>query len=268
VTYWLAGLADRDRGWGRANETFRATEELRRLGSDDSWFGLGDLDLAVHLFRTSRLAAGRPLSHVCRELASRLGIRTRIVPMTDDPVETRIQAVDENGSGYVAHFQVYWVARGGRDQVKGVQFAGVERARPAPGVIEAIEEADAVLVCPSNPVVSVDPILAVPGIRSAVASRRLSAAGISPIVGGAPLRGMADRLLPAIGVEVSAAGVAEHYADVLSAWVIDRRDEVQAPRIAGMGLRTRVTDTIMVDDEAAESLAREVLAAATGEPPP
>jgi LPPG:FO 2-phospho-L-lactate transferase len=265
VTYWLSGLADRERGWGRQGETFRATEELRALEAEGAWFGLGDLDLATHLFRTSKLRAGETLTIVTDELRRRWGVACRILPMTDDRVTTRIEAVDAHGHALDLHFQEYWVLRGARDEVKAVSFAGVERAAPAPGVLDAIAEADCVVICPSNPVVSIDPILAVPGLRDAVASRRDRTVAISPIVGGAPLRGMADRLLPVVGVDVSATGVAQHYGPALvGGFVIDQIDESARPSIEAMGFRVGVTDTIMVDDEAAESLATVTLDLATG----
>ena len=265
VTYWLAGLHDPERGWGRAGETFRATEELRRLGADRAWFGLGDLDLALHLYRTPRLASGVPLSMVTDEIRRALGIETRILPMTDDPVTTQIEAADERGHALDLHFQEYWVRREGRDEVKAVRFSGIEHAAPAPGALDAIVEADCVVICPSNPVVSVGPILSVPGLREAVTSRRDRTVAISPIVGGAPLRGMADRLLPVVGVDVSAAGVARHYGTALSGhFVIDQVDRKAQPAIEEMGFRVAVTDTIMVDDDAAAALASVALDLAGG----
>ncbi|HYT30306.1 MAG TPA: 2-phospho-L-lactate transferase [Actinomycetota bacterium] len=261
VTYWLAGLMDRERGWGREDETFRVTSELRTIGAARAWFGVGDLDLATHLYRTPRLSAGAGLSEVTDELRRRFGVAARILPMTDDAVTTRVDAVDVNGSPLDLHFQEYWVLRAGADSVKGIRFEGAERARPAPGVIGAIGDADVVLICPSNPAVSVGPILAVPGIAEAVRARRDISVGVSPIVGGAPIRGMADRLLPAVGVEVSAVGVAEHYAaqGLLGGWVIDDVDAAASPRVERLGLRVAVTDTVMVDDPAAESVARVAL---------
>jgi LPPG:FO 2-phospho-L-lactate transferase len=259
VTYWLGGVADRERGWGLEGETFRATEELRRLGAPGSWFGLGDLDLATHLYRTSLLRDGRSLSKATAALCERFGVRCRLLPMSDDVVTTRVDAVDESGRALDLHFQEYWVQRGARDDVKEIRFEGVERAKPAPGVLDAIAAADRVFVCPSNPVVSIGPILAVPGIRDAVANRRDHVVGISPIVGGAPLRGMADKLLPVAGVAVTAAGAAEFYGDLLGAWVIDDRDADLASTIERTGVRVGVTDTIMDDDAKAEALARFAL---------
>jgi LPPG:FO 2-phospho-L-lactate transferase len=259
VTYWLAGVADRDRGWGRAGESFRATGELRGFGADGAWFGLGDLDLATHLFRTGLMAEGRTLSEATSAIAGRFGVEARVTPMSDDAVTTRIDAVDEAGRALDLHFQEYWVLRGARDQVKAVRYEGAELARPAPGVIEAVAEAAVVIICPSNPIASIDPLLAVPGIREALTARRHRVVGVSPIVGGAPLRGMADKLLPVAGVEVSAAGVAEHYLGLISGWVIDGVDEALRERVEGLGLRVAVTDTIMVDDRAAEALAGVVV---------
>ena len=264
VTYWLAGVADRERGWGRAGETFRATEELRAWETEGAWFGLGDLDLATHLARTGLLASGSSLSEATAAVARQFGVEVRVLPMSDDPVTTRIDAVDETGRALDIHFQEYWVKRGARDDVKSVRFAGAGSARPGPGVLEALRSAEAILICPSNPIASIDPILAVPGIAGAVAARRDRVAGVSPIVGGAPLRGMADKLLPVAGVEVSAAGVAGYYAGrgLLGAWVIDQQDAGLDERIRVMGLRVSVADTIMVDDAASESLARSGLDAA------
>ncbi len=264
VTYWLGGVADRERGWGRAGETFRATEELRAFGAEGAWFGLGDLDLGTHLHRTALLAAGRTLTEATAAVAARFGVTARLLPMSDDRVTTRIDAVDGRGRTLDLHLQEYWVLRGARDEVKAVRFEGAGQARPAPGVLESIEAADAVLVCPSNPIVSIDPILAVPGVRDTVAARRDVVVGVSPIVGGAPLRGMADRLLPVAGVEVSAAGVAEHYAGLLSGWVIDEVDASLAGRARATGARVAVTGTIMTDDRAAEALARAALRLALG----
>ena len=256
VTYWVAGVADRERGWGRAEETFRATAELRSFGAAEAWFGLGDLDLATHLFRTQFLAQGGTLSEATGAIARRFGIPSRILPMSNDPVTTRIEAVSQTGELLDLHFQEYWVLRGARDHVKGIRYAGAERARPAPGLAEALSAASAILVCPSNPIASIDPILAVPSVREAVAVRRDVVAGVSPIVGGVPLRGMADKLLPAAGVEVSAAGVAAHYRDLLGGWVVDLVDEGQAERVEGLGIRVSVVNTVMVDDGASERLAR------------
>jgi LPPG:FO 2-phospho-L-lactate transferase len=261
VTYWLGDAFDRKRGWGRRDETFRATAELAAFDPDAAWFGLGDLDLATHLFRTRSLAEGMSLSGVTARIAQRFGIDATIVPMTDDRVETRLDVVAE-GREMDLHFQEYWVRRGARDDVKAIRFVGAERASPAPGVLDAIGTADVVVICPSNPVVSIGPILSVPGVRAAVAGRPV--VGVSPIVGGRPLAGMADRLMPVVGLEVSAVGAARAYDDLLDAWVIDEEDAGLRPRVRDeVGARVAVTDTVMRDDEVAEHVARTALATLT-----
>jgi LPPG:FO 2-phospho-L-lactate transferase len=260
VTYWLSDLADRDRGWGRRDETFRALEEVRRLGGE-AWFSLGDLDLGTHLARTHWLHQGATLSEATDRIRTALGIRPAILPMSDYPVTTWIDAIDqESGAAVSIPFQVYWVARGARDEVKAVRFEGVDRARPAPGAEEAIRDADVVVICPSNPVVSVGPILALPGLRAAVEARQDAVVGVSPIVRGAPVAGMADRLMPAVGLQVTAAGAAAAYRGLLAAWVIDERDAGLGPAIqADLGIRVGITDTLMTDDRAAERVARAAL---------
>ena len=264
VTYWLGDVFDRDRGWGRRNESFRATEELRTIDPDVAWFGLGDLDLATHLFRTGRLAAGASLSEVTAAIAQRFGVRARVLPATDDRIETRIECVDQlTGDPLDLHFQEYWVRRAARDPVKGIRYDGASDAVPAPGVLASIAEADLVVVCPSNPVVSIGPILAIPGVRDAVTARRRAAVGISGIVGGGPVSGMADKLMPAAGIEVTAAGVAEHFRELVSAWLLDDVDRDLVPRVESLGIRCAATDTIMVDDDRAEAVARAALALLT-----
>jgi LPPG:FO 2-phospho-L-lactate transferase len=256
VLYWLAGASDRERGWGRAGETFRATEQLKALDAPDAWFGLGDLDLATHLYRTAALSRGAGLAGVTAHMAERFAVRARLIPMTEQSVTTRIDAVDDHGSPLDLHFQEYWVRRGARDDVKGVRYEGATGAEPAPGVLEALGRADAIVLCPSNPVASIAPILAIPAIGAAVRARRDRVVGVSPIVEGAPIRGMADRLMPAAGHEVSAVGAAESYLGSLAAWVIDERDRSLVPRLEALNLRVGVTDSIMVDDGRAEALAR------------
>ncbi|HEY8116185.1 MAG TPA: 2-phospho-L-lactate transferase [Actinomycetota bacterium] len=258
VTYWLGDVFDRERGWGRRDETFRATEELRSFDPELAWFNLGDLDLATHLFRTNLRAAGETLTSATAAIARRFGVVPRILPMSDDPVTTRISVVAD-GEELDLHFQEYWVRRGGRDEVKAVRYEGAERSRPAPGVLEALADADAIVLCPSNPVASLGPILAVPGIRDTIGARRTDVVGVSGIVAGAPLAGMADRLMPAAGAEVTAAGAAEFYRGLLGAWVVDDLDRALIPRIEATGLRVGATDSIMTDDAKAEALARFAL---------
>jgi LPPG:FO 2-phospho-L-lactate transferase len=259
VTYWLGDVMDRGRGWGRRDETFRATEELRRFDGEGSWFGLGDLDLATHLFRTGLLERGATLSEATARVAARFGIGTRLLPMSDEAVTTRVEVVS-SGRALDLHFQEYWVRRGAADEVKGIRYAGAERARPSPGALEALETADAIVLPPSNPVASIGPILAVPGFREVLRRRSDRVVGVSGIVAGAPLGGMADKLLPVLGVEVTAAGVAELYRDFLAGWVIDAADRGLASRIESMGIRVGVTDSVMRSDGAAEAVARAALA--------
>ena len=261
VTYWLGDMFDRERGWGRRDETFRTTEELRAFDAPDAWFNLGDLDLATHLFRTDLRRRGATASEAIARVAARFGVRERLLPVTDDPVETRILCVDAaTGAELDLHFQEYWVRRRGADPVKEIRYRGARGARPAPGVLDAIADADAVVLCPSNPVVSIGPILAVPGVREAIAARRTRVVGVSGIVGGAPVAGMADKLMPAAGIEVSAAGVAAHYEGLLGAWLVDDLDRATIPAIEALGIRAAATDTIMTDDDAAEAVARAALA--------
>jgi LPPG:FO 2-phospho-L-lactate transferase len=261
VTYWLAGMADRDRGWGRSGETFRALDEVRRLGGE-AWFALGDLDLGTHLARTQWLRDGATLSEATDRLRRTNRLATRLLPMSDGPVRTWIDAVSADGEALSLPFQNYWVGRGARDEVKAVRLEGAEDARPAPGVVEAIRDADILLMCPSNPVVSIGPILAVPGVRDAVEARGEGSAAVSPIVAGAPVTGMADRLMPAVGLEVSAVGAASAYRGLVRGFVLDERDSAQGPRVEQLGMRVAVTDTLMVDDDAAERVARAALAVA------
>ncbi len=258
VTYTLAGLGDEVRGWGLAGETWNVHDALVRLG-EPGWFALGDRDVATHLLRTRLLAEGWPLSAVTAELCRRFGVTVRIVPMTDDPVETRVEVDGPDGQEDLG-FQEYWVGRGARDPVRRVRFAGVERARPAPGVLEAIAAADGMLVCPSNPVVSIAPILAVPGVRATLEAAPCRIVAVSPIVGGAPVRGMADKLLPAWGAEVSARGVAGLYAGLADAFVLDEVDADQAADVAALGLEPVVAPTLMHTIDDAVALAKVTLA--------
>lgn len=257
ITYWLAEVVHPEQQWGRADERFTVAEELGRFGHDD-WFTLGDRDLAVHLHRTMRLRTGAPLSAVTAEITRAFGLEARLLPVTDDEVATRIVTRD----GRDLHFQEYWVRERAAPEVAHVRLAGADHARPAPGVVEAIVDADAVLIAPSNPVVSIDTILAVPGIREAVVTTPAPVVGVSPIISGAVVRGMAHRLLPTVGAEVSAHGVAAYYGDLLDGWIVDRQDEHSVNDVEQLGLACRATDTLMDDPEVAAALARTCLALA------
>src|SRR4051795_8096811 len=257
VMYTLGGGIDAERGWGRTDETWHAKEELAAYGVEPTWFGLGDRDLATHLVRTQMLEAGYPLSAVTEALCRRWQPGVRLLPMTDDRVETHI-AIDDDAepSGRrTVHFQEYWVRLHAEVPARAVVPVGIEKSAPAPGVVEALRHADLVLVPPSNPVVSVGTILGVPGIREAVQATAAPVVGVSPIVAGAHIRGMAAQLLGAIGVEVSAAGVAEHYGaraagGVIDGWLVDTFDAALVPRIEAAGIRSRAVPLMMTDHDA------------------
>jgi len=259
VTYTLAGASNTAQGWGLEGESFRVLEALGRYGVD-TWFGLGDLDLATHLFRTQRLGSGAPLSTVTAEITAAWGITTRLLPMTDDRVATRI-SVRSPGRDRELAMQEWFVRERATPEVTAVRFDGAETARPAPGVIAALAEAETIVICPSNPVISIGPILAVPGIRELLVERRDRVVAISPIVGGAPVKGPADRLMGPLGIEVSCVGVAQTYADFCGTLVIDAVDAPRAAAVEAAGMRVVVTDTIMRSPEVAAALARETLAA-------
>jgi LPPG:FO 2-phospho-L-lactate transferase len=257
VTYTLAGRVDEGRGYGLAGDSFHVLEALAALGHP-TWFRLGDRDLATCLHRTARLRAGAGLATITDEIRRANGLALRILPMSEAPCPTLVRLE----GGAVVHFEEYLVRDGAPDDVVGVDLSAAARATPAPGVVEAITAADAILLCPSNPVVSIGPILAVPGVREAIAASGAPVVGISPIVGGAPVKGPADRLLRGIGVEVSARGVAGLYRGLAHGFVIDRRDAGQARDVEALGLACRVTETLMRDAETACALARTALALA------
>jgi LPPG:FO 2-phospho-L-lactate transferase len=259
VTYTLAAAVDAERGWGLVDETWSAMAMLRRYG-DDAWFNLGDQDLGTHLYRTKRRSQGATLSEVTAEIASAWGLGLEVLPMSDDRVQTRV-VVDGQEIG----FQDYFVKQQHGVAVSHIRFDGIEDAVTAPGVLERIGEADVIVIAPSNPLVSIGPILAVPGISAAMTSRRDDVVAISPIVGGAALKGPADRMLTELGHEASAAGVAELYAPFASALVIDSVDEHHAEQIEAIGMRPVVTDTVMGNSEIAESLALRTLDAISAE---
>ena len=255
VCYTLGGLLDEERGWGLRDESFRTLGEMVRFG-EPTWFNLGDRDLATHLHRTRLLAEGRPLSEVTAKLAADLGVRHAVLPMSDQPVRTRVLGPD----GWLG-FQEYFVREKTQVEVRAVEYAGAPEARPAPGLVEAIGTADAVLVCPSNPVTSVGPILSVPGIVEALHSTRAPVLAISPIVGGRAVSGPAGRLMAARGLPVSALGIAQSYADWLDILMIDDEDAALAPSIEAAGARPVVASTLMTGRVEEMRLARRVLEA-------
>lgn len=257
VAYSLAGLGDWERGWGLRGETWAAAEQFRLLG-DDTWFQLGDRDLATHVWRTEQLRRGRPLSEVTRRLTQQLGLSFTLLPMTDQSVVTRVLTAD----GQDLHIQQYLVRDACQPQIRTIEYRGIERAQPAPGVLEAIRQADLVIIAPSNPVISTGPILAVPGVRAEV-SAAAQVIAVSPIVGGQAVKGPAVPMLESLGAAPSAAGVAGLYADLISVLVMDQVDECIAPDVAALGVRPHLCDTLMVDQRARERLAEAVLEAAS-----
>ena len=262
VMYTLGGGIDAERGWGRSGETWHAKEELAAYGVEPTWFGLGDRDLATHLVRTEMLAAGYPLSLVTEALCRRWEPGVRLLPMTDDRVETHVvvEDADEPSGQRAVHFQEYWVRLGAAVPARAVVPIGLDEATPAPGVLEAIGAADLVVLPPSNPVVSIGTILGVPGVREAVRDTSAPVVGLSPIVAGSHVRGMAAQLLAALGVEVGAAAVAEHYGSrgeggMLDGWLVDERDAAEVDRVRAAGIRCVAVPLMMTDVEATAAMA-------------
>lgn len=253
VTYTLAGQVDEERGWGIRGDTFHCLEALAGL-SYETWFRIGDRDLATHIHRTMLLKNGLTLSEATKKVRGAFGVGVNILPMTDHKVETKIRTDKD-----VVHFQEFLVKRGAADRVQGVIFEGVEEAEPAPGVLPSLMEAEAVIVCPSNPIVSIGTILAVHGVRDALRKTKARVVAISPIIGGAPVKGPADKLMGGLGIEVSATGVAGLYKDFVDVFIIDNVDVSERPRIEAMGMRVIVTNTLMRNISDKVQLARTVL---------
>jgi LPPG:FO 2-phospho-L-lactate transferase len=256
VTYTLAGAINPETGWGLRDETWQAMDMVERYGGP-SWFRLGDRDLGTHLYRTGRLSEGAPLSTVTAEIASSWGLEVTLVPATDDRLRTMVTVEGEGEIG----FQDYFVGRQHAVAVTDVRFDGADGARPAPGVLDAITNADVVVIAPSNPLVSIDPVLAVRGVRDAVRAARERTVAISPIVAGAALKGPADRMLRELGHEASVVGVARLYAELASVLVIDDADAASAGAVEAAGISCVVTPTVMASVEAAAALARATLTA-------
>jgi LPPG:FO 2-phospho-L-lactate transferase len=256
VMYTLADAIDPDRGWGLAGETWRVMETLGERGGI-TWFNLGDKDLATHCFRTQRLHEGATLSEVTAELARSFGVALNLLPVTDDPLRTRVRLVDGPEIG----FQEYFVRLGHSVAVSGVRFEGAADARPGPGVLHALESADTIVVCPSNPVVSIDPVIAVPGVLDVLRRRRDRVIGVSPIIAGAALKGPADRLLVEMGFASSVTGVARWYAPWMGTLVVDEADRSSAAAVEDEGVRCVVTPTVMSDIDRSAALGRAVLGA-------
>lgn len=255
VTYTLAGLADPKRGWGIRGDSFRCLEALGRLGAE-TWFQLGDQDLATHLYRTERLRQGATLTEITAEIATALGVRSQIAPMSDNRIRTRVCTP----AGEL-EFQTFFVKRRARDKVLNVRFEGVSEATPARGVVEAITGAEAIILCPSNPFISIGPILAVPGIRAALQRRRDQVLAISPIVGGRALKGPAAHMMKSMRLRPAAAEVARLYKDFAGAFVLDKVDRKQTVEVQNLEMRPVVTNTIMRGPRERKSLAQVVIRA-------
>lgn len=255
VTYTLAGIVDETKGWGIKNDTLYCLDMLKGYGAE-TWFNLGDRDLATHIYRTNRLRQGATLTQVTDEIRRQLGVKAKILPMSNDRFETRIKT--PTGS---IHFEEYFVKRQCRDDFLGVDFIGEDQAKPAPGVLQAISEADSLVICPSNPVVSIGTILSIVSVRDAIGRAKARAVAVSPIVAGTTIKGPADKMLRGLGFEVSALGIAMFYSDFLDAIVIDIKDTALKEPIRKLGLDVTVTNTVMksLDDKIA--LAKAVLGA-------
>jgi len=251
VCYTLAGIANPQTGWGREDESWQVMPALEVLGGP-TWFRLGDRDLALHLERSERLRMGLPLSQVTYDLCKRLGIQVRVLPVTDDAVPTMV--LTENGE---LAFQDYFVRQHCEPAVHGFRFDGVEQARPAPGVLEALHRADLVVLCPSNPLVSIDPILAVPGVKEAIGMHRV--VGVSPIIAGKTVKGPAAKMFSELGIPATATAVAAHYGSLLSGFVLDEQDADQADAVQDLDILPYVTGTIMKSQPDRRRLALEVL---------
>jgi LPPG:FO 2-phospho-L-lactate transferase len=252
VMYTLAGIVDNKKGWGLRQETFHCLNALRRM--DEAWFTLGDRDLATHLFRTSLLQEGYTLTEVTAKLCDVFGLNVALLPMTDDKFETKI--LTPIGS---IHFEEYLVKRGSRDDVLGVEYAGAEDAKPSATVIDSINHSELVIICPSNPIVSIGTILAVNGVRNALRNTKARKVAISPIVSGAALKGPADKLMRGLGLEVSAYSVAKLYSDFLDTFILDTLDASEKSRIEKLGVKVKVVNTIMRNLNDKVQLARTAL---------
>ena len=264
VMYTLGGGISEERGWGRQDETFTVKDELAAYGMEPSWFGLGDRDIATHLVRTQLLAAGYPLSAVTEALCLRWAPGVRLLPMSDERAETHVVVDEEGGTQRAIHFQEWWVRHQARIPARAFVLVGVDDAKPAPGVIEAIEGADAVVLPPSNPVVSIGTILQVPGIREALGRTPAPVVGVSPIIGGRPVRGMADACLTALGVETSAAAVAAHYGardagGVLDGWLVDDADAGDVDTVARLGIACEARPLLMSTPDDTRAIAAAAL---------
>ena len=253
IAYTLAGIVDEEKGWGIRCDTFRCLETLKKRGLD-TWFGLGDMDLATHIYRTNRLKQGFTLTQITSEICQSLGLKIKILPMTNDKFETKVTT--KKGS---MHFEEYFVREKAKDEIQGIDFVGATTANPSPEVLDTILDAETVVICPSNPIVSIGTILSVGGVRDALRRTNARVVGISPIVEGLPIKGPADKMFRCFGLEVSAFGVAKFYSDFLDDFVIDIKDKEEKNRIEKLGIEVKITNTVMKCLEDKVALAKIVL---------
>lgn len=253
VTYNLAGIADTTKGWGIQNDTFHTLDQLAQYGAE-TWFKIGDRDFATHLLRTAYLQQGFPLSEITEKIRLSLGVKSRIIPMTDQPVATKIKTPEA-----VLEFQEYFVKNKTEDRVLDVTYEGANTAKPAPGVVVSIERADLIILCPSNPILSIGPILAINDVREALGKTRTNIVGISPIIGGKSVKGPLDKIMNSLGLDVSPFGVAQLYQGLLRGYIIDEVDKHYEQRIRSLGMKTYATRTLMDSDEAKIRLAQDTL---------
>ena len=256
VIYNLAGESDLVRGWGRKDETWVVQQQLAHYLGQEQWFNLGDKDYATHIYRTNLLNNGVALSEIVKLQCTKWGIGLNLLPATNDFVQTQVQLVD----GQQIHFQEWWVKHRAVLPATGFELAGVELAKPAPGVLEAIAEADLIVLPPSNPIVSIGMILRIPGIRDAIMAASAPVVGVSPIIGGNPVLGMADKCLTALGLETSASSVAQQYGDLLDAWLIADSDSAQVSEVTELGIKCESAPLLMNDDQAAKEIAMRAIA--------
>jgi LPPG:FO 2-phospho-L-lactate transferase len=253
ITYTLTGIVNEEKGWGIKDDTFQCLKMLNKIGLD-TWFALGDKDLATHIFRTEMLKKGYTLTQITEKMCRSLGLRTKVLPMTNEKFETWIHLKEK-----FVHFEEYFVRRASKDDILGVEFIGASDAKPAPGIIEALMTSEKIVICPSNPIVSIGTILSVKGIRGTLQKTNAKIVGVSPIVAGAAIKGPADKMLTCLGLEVSAYSVAKLYSDFLDVFVIDVKDSEQAQRIRHLGIDVKVTNTIMKSLDDKIGLAKTVL---------
>ena len=258
ITYTLAKVHNAETGWGLANETWKAMDALRQL-EGPTWFKLGDQDLGTHLYRTGRLADGIKLTEVTAEITSAFGLEIQLLPMTEERVETRVTLAAEDKEGAEIGFQEWFVGLNHNSKISAVRFDGIEEAQPGPEVLKTIENAETIVIAPSNPIVSIGPILAIPGITESLKNSKNKTVAISPIVAGATIKGPADQMMADLGYEPSVVGVADFYSEISKILVIDNADTHLANRIEELGTLCSITNTIMTDEKAATDLAKVVL---------